>query len=686
MKPIPEVQYNYLNYNSATLHNKEYNAKVQSILEDYFSPEELKSIDDYILVGEFREDLADEFTTQNENQENITKPVENIDLSHCTFFSSYEKMLFSHFFHGKLLTYIISGAMGSGKTTTLNYILKKVKEIEKYKDAFIVKLDFAKGYGSVGSTIDEILSIFNDDFYKKIKAELVEEIHNHGLSTKFILEIKKRHQYFSDFYDLSFDIIERNNKVWEAYPEKEKVFEIFKYIENETYKGSVERLNLVMYFVNFISDYFSQKEIPVLFVYDNIDKLPPSAQRAIFINVLAFNAIAQVRMVFTMRRSTKAKIHKVLSRDDSPLFENRAQYPFAHIYHHGPSVSKVYKSKLEFLINNFNGIKLFNHFDENTKNLIVLRAKEVLEKISQNSTFKQAFNGISGQSKRLALTIANRPFCNNIVNYDSNSHNLQSLVRTLYSGMGENMRISLTDKYVCNIYSNKNNQFTLINYIILYIFEEYSTDSKFNYLKKVDNLHDFLFNYLEFSNEEIISALNFLLSDKRALLGGEYFPKYDSLDDILKLKDNLRITELGDRYYNTLTQNGSIYNQVCLLSLKWKGLNEYTYKNDSIAERFSDLRFCISLVRDEEEKRFKILKRNSKERKLDIKIEPISDNLVKLFSSSFIGILPALDLRDSLKNEVLEWKQLIIYMNYLHGNLNKEERDIDNYCRQHGFG
>lgn len=685
MKPINETRYNYLNYNSATAYNSDYNSKVGTLLADYFSPDELKSFNEYVFVGNYRVDLASAFSFLEGNETMITKPAKGAKLEEFSMLSAYERMLISHFFHGNFLTYIILGAMGSGKTTTLNYVLDSIKKIPKYKDTFQVKLDFAKGYGNVGNNFDQLLEQFHIDFYKKIKAELIEGIHSHNLSTEFIASVKDQHQLFSDFYDLSFYVIEKNQKEWFDLTEKEKVFEIFKYIENETPRGTIARLNLVMYFVLFIKQFLASKEIPVLFVYDNIDKLPPAVQRAIFINVLALNSIANVKMIFTLRRSTKAKISKVLSRDETPLFENRAQYPYAYIYHHGPSVSKIYKTKLEKLIEDIDKIELFDQLDSSTKECITLRAKEILDKLNtKNHPFKHAYNGISGQSKRLALTLAHRPFCNNIINFDSEANNLQSLVRTVYSGDGENMRISLSDLYVCNIYSNSKNHFTLLNYFILYILENYSSDLKLSYLRNVKNLYDFLSNYTEYTTIEIISSLNFLLSDKRALIGGEYFPKYNSLDDILRLQDNLRITELGDRYFNNLVLHGGIYNQVCLLSLKWKNLSDYTYKNDSIAERFADLRFCVNCVREEEDKRFAIVKRNTKLIfKKEIKLEHISDNMVKLFSNSLLNILPSLDLRDTLIEEVKAWRDLVIYMNYLHKTLNKEEKEFEKYFRKH---
>ncbi|MBK9106396.1 MAG: hypothetical protein IPL92_17995 [Saprospiraceae bacterium] len=685
MKYNTPTTFGYYNYHSAAYHNKQFNSEIDTILEDYFSPDNLKSLEEYCPIGEYKIELAKEYTIESENKKDIYDSVEKIDTSNFTFFSNYEKMLFTHFFYGNMTTYILSGAMGSGKTTTINYLFHKVLELDTYKETFLIILDFAKGYGNAGSTYDEILTNFNNDFYKKIKAELIEKITDYNLSESFLLKIKQKRQFFSDYYNLQFEIVEKSFDKWNKLPEKEKIYSIFTFIEKETDRGSISRLNMVMYFINYINEELSRRNIKVIFVYDNIDKLPPAAQRSIFINILALNAIATVKKIFTMRRSTKAKMDKILSRDENPLFENRSQYIYGHIYHHGPSVTKLYLTKLNQLIENIDNITLFNHISQDYKSKIISRANEVITKLENKSNFRQAFCGISGQSKRLALTIAKRPFCNNVINYDETSNNLQSLVRTLYTGSDENMRISIQDNYVCNIFSDRNNTFTLANYLILFILDKYISDDKLYYLKNVKQLYTFLTSYFEYSSDEILFSLNYLLSDKRALIGGEYYPKYEDLDDLIRIKDNLRITELGDRYYKSLLLNGSIYNQVCLLSLKWKDIYSNIYKSDSIADRFQDLRHCIKEVIIEEDNRFLNLKRNCKIHKLKIQIDPISKNILKLLSRTLLGILPSLELRESLKEELIEWLDLLILMDNKYGGLKHELNSIEKFLKIKGI-
>ncbi|WP_282044011.1 P-loop NTPase fold protein [Winogradskyella flava] len=577
----------YVRFNSFCELNREFRDSTETLLEDFFCPEGLSS-EGYLPVGVYNKKLAERFSTSSENQENIfaqSKGFENIGE-----FSLYENLLASHILYGRMRTLVISGAMGSGKSTTIDFILESLKSSDIGKENIIIKLDFNKGFSS--RNIDEIYESFLRDLYAKLKTEIVKNFAKLGLSDDFLKIVDKEYKAYTHFYDFSFEKLYLNDKSWRDSDEMTKIYLLLKYIETKATRLE-HQVEMVMKLLNYFGEKLTQFNARVIIFYDNIDKLPPVAQFNILNKIIAFNHIANITKLIAIRRSTKAKLDQIIERESTSIVGNRAQTVYGHIYHHGPSPWKLYQKKVEILEERIENISLFKHLSPNIKKSIKIRAHEVKNELEKrHSDLKKAIYCISGESNRLGLTLASRNFCNGIYPFDDKILNSRSLVRSIYCGFNQDNIISSKDEFVANIFSNNKYEFDIINFLIFQIIqqENLKENPKLNSI----HLYDFLLHHFEYRNNEIIDALNYLLKDKRALIGGQYYPNYKNSDELYRIDDDLRITELGERYFKELIEKGTIYIQTCLFSLKWDFGSDKVHR-DQLSNR---LDFLIKMLHE----------------------------------------------------------------------------------------
>lgn len=664
---------NHFSYNTTSfeLVNKNFIESVSSLLDDYFAPERLDALDSYIPIGEYNEAQAKTYSTDGGSQINITKAIDKVSIAFPKEFSPYENILFSHFFYGTQKTYVISGAMGSGKSSSVNYVLDFSMGQEEYKDTFYIKIDFSEGYAfNKMSDVDRALDVFRENLFEILKAELIEKIAKFTLATDFLLHIQKNYRKFPRYYDLQFENITTHYEHWAEMQENEKVFYIFKYIDEKCKNDLETKVEMLMYFLKYINTFLENKKIRAIIFYDNIDKLPPAIQRAILLKITSYNEISRVIKIITARRSTKAKLDKI--RDNTHFLSSRAQYPYGHIYHHGPSPTHLFISKLKKIINEIQSIKILSSIDVGYKNQIVARANEVLEKLNSNSQFQEIFSSISGECNRIGLTLATRPFCNYVIPYNDKSLNQQSLTRTLFVSTNINNRMSLDDKYVCNLFSDGDYKFSYINIVILSLLKKASKEDFLSKYSNVVNIYDILLEYCHYTSHEIVTALNYLMSDKRALVGGEYFPGYEDADQLLRSNDKLRVTELGDKYFSQLYKVGSPYIETCLLSVKWPFLSKEYPTNDTILNRFKDLRACVQCVKQEEDDRIVYFEDfNRKVFTFDFNSKSIAVTLGKNICHSLMNISPYIENSEFLKEEFNVWHYIITSWSHEHHYLKK---------------
>ena len=378
--------------------------------------------------------------------------------------------------------------------------------------------------------------------------------------------------------------------------------------------------------------------------------------------ILAFNKIAKTKKIITIRRSTKAKLDKIIDRSQERLNkDNRSQTIYGHIYHHGPSPIRVYTTRLKELLQDIDHSVYFNVLTKDEKSAVKLRTNEILRYFDQgNNYLKQAFHNLSGESNRLGLTIGNRPYANYFSPYDTESVQQHQLIQGFYVGSEPSLRMSHFDSYVANLLSDdQTNEFTLINYHLLSIVKQGRENDSAH--RRASYIYDVLYDSFDYSDEEIIHAFNYLMDDRRALIGGEFRPTYKDSEELFRLDDKIRITELGERYFDGLLVNGTRYLQECFLSLKWpvkQNIQTYEY---TISGRFQALRDCLYEIEEIVDFREKTYQYNlDSYEKHPFKFMNMQRHLLGHFANSLVFVTQGMDkLSYSLQTEIEAWLYLL---------------------------
>ncbi|MBL0341241.1 MAG: hypothetical protein IPP71_10085 [Bacteroidetes bacterium] len=146
-------------------------------------------------------------------------------------------------------------------------------------------------------------------YFQELTAVLNERLAIYDFANEFLKISKTDPGGKSEFYRWAFSIVEvtENRKIWDSKREPQKIYDIFSFIlsheDNET------RIRLLMKFLNVIVDCSikKNKEIKIVLHYDNIDRLSIQTQSQILKYILTINDIASLKMIISLRRSSKAK-------------------------------------------------------------------------------------------------------------------------------------------------------------------------------------------------------------------------------------------------------------------------------------------------------------------------------------------------------------------------------------------
>lgn len=649
---------NFIKFKSFYSENLDFNKVVEPLLEDFFSPASIGE-EGYIPVGEYRTNLADKYSKKSKLQEEVLysdDPLDRNSIIDENYLKGYEKSLALRLLYGKMLNYVVSGPMGSGKSTTINYILKFIQKSKIGENSIIIQLDFNENYDI--REIDELMNYFLEDLYTKLKFNIIESVHRHKIADKFLSQVQSDEK-FAKFYNLYFEKKYKKNDEWEEYDEREKIYTIFKFIETSVERYE-RRVDLTMRLLNFVGQFIKTQNGIVFIHFDNIDKLPPVAQVNILNKIFAFNKIAEIKKIIAVRRSTKAKLNNSLRRRTNYFINNRSQTIYGHIYHHGPSPRAVYLIKLNYLISNIDQLNIFAKIQPKFKDALINRAKElVIELERKRSNFSEAIYCTAGESKRLGLTLVQRNFCNHIYKFNHNAPNSNAICRSLYTGNNDKNIIKYNDYYIANVLANNNMQFDIIHFLFFQLIR------KNNETQTASYYYDFLYDIFEYEDEEIIESINYLMSDKRALIGGEYFPNYKTSNDLFMINDKLRITELGDRYFDKLLMHGAIYTQTCLFSLKWNFASNNPFR-DSLISRIELMRNIISEIKEVEEHKMELYDYNIKSYEMKtIDFVSLTEKITLLHFDRFLRIISGFDKKSNDANSEIEmWLDMVNYWAY----------------------
>lgn len=507
----------------------------------------------YVNVGEYDE-CALHYSIDKEGSITKVHPDGETDPT----LSTYENILATQLMHGTYNTYIVSGAMGSGKTTTANRVMKSITDRIKARDGFVLTIEFNFNQNAFTDS-DVATTEFFTMLYVKLWAALRRYLNEHHEQVDdFIRLLRENENVAGEF--AHFDAFAYNPSVkngdWNMV-----LNELKSTMDNVRGVDERRHLNEMFRFLGFINNNTPQQSFFVLFL-DNIDSLPIYTQIDIIRFILSLNTISKVRCLVPVRRATFKRYAKRI---------DKMQLTSAHVFtafaHHGHRPVKIILERINFWIKNIDSNKrtatikpLHRHF---IKQRLTYLQKELEIPDSRLAKF---INCLSGRSTRYALSLCNRLIINNLVKYDLDPRNEYTIMKALM--VNEKNIVHMPDPFITNIFrcGVVHDDFCLLPVRILqYVVKYANNDFKNDGRKLVEALKSFGI----WSDQEVLSSLKKMSVVRKPLL---YTNRLNSIETVRHLHelndDNFYPTEIGENYYNYLL-NDITYVQECLLPLTW---------------------------------------------------------------------------------------------------------------------
>lgn len=527
--------------------------------------------------------------------------IQEIDLVHLKnndLVGLNEKILASYLLNSHYSTIILTGAMGSGKTTTSNFVINFLEQnldcstIQcnnkcKFKRIQNVHLDFNEGFRRKNP--DLLLNSFEKKFYEKLKRSIKPIFEkNIAILDAFIERIKNRenNKWESEFEDFITEYVEDDIRQWTITPKRKKVNILFKWIKEQD--DYINKANLLGYLIKFtIENRYISRNCFIIF-FDNIDQLPEIVQNDIILSILSFTYITKNKALITVRLTTFGWI------------PSKATYVWDQINHAGPTPMNIIKKRInQYLqIEALNNPKHFTSYSHLFNRLDIVYSYLNKPSSGRYSRLYKAIEAISGNSIRRALNLISRLFVNDIVVYNNAAVSENDLIRTLFIS-DDNYMLTPKDSLVCNLFNNsKDNCFTLIKIKILQILSNYKDEEKVNTLQ---NLYlDLLKHFKTINKNELLAVINDLLNTRRRLIYVDGYGVFTSMNDFNSRNNaKVEITYTGKLYLDSLI-NDYIYFQESIMTIHWEhhiGLPDY-YNFRNFIELIAVIRKILSYIYD----------------------------------------------------------------------------------------
>ena len=505
----------------------------------------------------------------------------------------YERRVLSRLLVGKYGTVVLVGDMGSGKTSTIEYLMRTLRGRSNVAGSgnapIIIKLNFNAGFRI--TDIKVILSEFRQQLYGQFRQELRHLFKESNLSNTFRNEILNgsakvdQEQTYAAFD--RFAQAHEDSVTWKKLTELQKANEIFSYIDECT-KSGTQRLSVLMTLIRFTKECLRDDPGSFFLFFDNIDSVATEAQAAILAEILGYQEIAQVQALVTLRRSAFAR------------FDPTGAFAFSVIDHLGPPIKEVITRRLKYYANQWAVLPEVNALNAAHRQAVKVRLNYLIHtKDDARGALNRALP-ICGASIRLGLLMCERLFINSAVPFDADPHYRDDLFRAVLVGKGESTEISPDDPCIANLLLNTaTGEASLLNIRILQLTAEAEHDEANRTVQRVSKI---LAQIGRWSGEEIRMAFNYLLYVRRPLIWVDGKTRYDNLTINRKDQDPLHLTEAGNFYLRHLILD-LVYVQEAVLSVQWnRGNIPAAVDYAKYVERFQVLRCLLAeLANDDHE-------------------------------------------------------------------------------------
>ena len=508
----------YTNIPDSDQTNKLFNLSVKPIIEKIFSTQGLGEIRYIVSTEKNIENNRHKYISDDHSEHVINTSFNYSHIDH-TRLGPCEKTLLNLIVETTFHTIVITGALGSGKSTVTNYVLDHIestidcnscREFGKcqVRRPLIFRFDFLKlntDFG--GSREDRILDIFQEHLFIELTSRIYKLYSQPNVMQFFETELanavnaKSNPSWCNYFVDFYYNKIQIPNVRWDKKNAAEKTSRIIAWIKSETRIVENRITKIMQLFACLRTGFPDELQGCYIFLFDNIDSFKPSVQVQImtYLGSLADNS--GVLVIVPMRLTTFGKLNNTLGARGYTTFQ-----------HAGPPPIQVIRHRLK-------------HFKEQPEAYTLLSpeksyANALNAKIAYLTTLfymsnyeslreVKAFKAFAGNSIRRGLYLAERY----LLHYAYKYNDTRSLarhdwwIRALIISTNPNLLMQIDDKLISNVfidYHTRRN--SLVGIRVLNILINYNYN-----LKKV-TLFDLvtelrLFYY--YDDETILSTIQY---------------------------------------------------------------------------------------------------------------------------------------------------------------------------------
>lgn len=631
--------------------NKHFNDEAEGLVTGIFQHQDIGSTG-YIAARTSTPYAPAKSDDQKETEVDVDAPGNRLVGFDVSGLGEYERRVFLRVVSGKYCTTVLTGDMGSGKSTTIDCITAALKRpranacgVCRICNPVVIKLNFNAGYEE--SNMNSLVAEFREDLYDQLAQEL------HRIFTEACLPDAFRKRVIhgkktGDTTYAAFNAFVQSHKdelLWTKYPDDQKADLLFDYVDERTAKGT-KSLTILMKLIFFAKQYLKADRGCFVLFFDNIDSVAAEAQFAILAEILKYQVTAQVQALVTLRRSNFATFG-----------QNLAATTFAPIDHIGPDIKEVIVKRLEYYAKNWNSLTEVQEVQNPTyRQAVKTRLDYLLGTKDEPRGAIQRVSSICGSSIRLGLYMSERFFLNSAVPFDEEPRFKDDLVRGVLVGNSRSNEIQPDDDCVVNLLLNKRTgEASLLNVRILQLIAELEHD-KAN--RTIRHLSEVLKALDKWSKEDVRDALNYLLNVKKPLLWVDGKVKYDPKMMINHGDDVVYMTEAAFFYQRVLLLD-LVYVQEAALSVKWSASHiPSTVNYADVIERFEVLRcFLDELARQDYNQTIDLLPWLAKNRtRVSITPNLFVNRMIAALGKSVLNIL--LDRIKSVKHDVDEQMRL----------------------------
>ena len=636
--------------------NRQFNAAVRNVVQNIFQQERPDPLSYRAARASLhhrqarphskearRVDLADSLP-------NETTRFDTADLA------PYEQMVFGCCAWGEYSTYVITGEMGSGKTTLARFLYSVLRRPRRSLCphcskcvATVIYRDF-NTYAHTTS-IPAIVDAFSEDLLAAFISVLTivftedgridalrgylesspADLDQIGLFHKWLPATRRR-----DWLNLAIPV---------------KVSSLMEFVQHRPGTRAERDVGTQLLYcvtlLKYVREHVRRDAACLVLIFDNLDGVRPDCQLELLRMVLALQATAKVKMLIPLRYTTFKH------------WEGHCAFVFGHIEHVGPRPMEIVQARLRWWSEHWYERLDVAALAPADREALRNRVDYLLELFESSPRTVDALAALAGGSVRLGLFLMERVFMNGLVRYDHNPYYAGDVVRcVLLDNEQDTLDMSLDDQLTTNLFADPlTNEFSMITLRLLQLSYTLADRPGERTVAAICRT----IRALGAEAETVRLAMNQLLFEKSALLWVDAVAMFRTSEELFRSTDVVNVTEAGALYYEALL-NDLVYVQECFMSVTWSDVRvPLSVDYRQMSGRFVALRACLACLlerdRDEVQRFLEAHRRNV----VGIHIEPqlVSGRILYNVARGVVAILRARN-ETPTGDELSAWRDLLV--------------------------